>query len=86
MEDLERRRQIFDRLNDQLEDIEVVVTQGETSLSDISQSTSVTESQRLQRLQVTSRLIHSVSDVSDHLKSYLSIFVQLLSLLTTICH
>jgi len=51
--DLERWRQTFDKLNDILEDIDAVVGQSETSLSDISQSPSVTESQRLQRLRVS---------------------------------
>jgi len=52
--DLEHWHQTFDRLNDALEDIDAVVSQSETTLSDISQSTTVTESQRLQRLHVCS--------------------------------
>jgi len=52
VEDLECWRQMFDRLNDTLEDLDAVVSQSETDVSDISQSSTVTESQRLQRLHV----------------------------------
>jgi len=51
--DLEHWRRTFDKLNDTLDDIDAVISQSETSLSDISQSTAVSESQRLQRLLVS---------------------------------
>ena len=51
--DLEHWHQTFDRLNDTLEDIDAIVSQSETNLSDISQSLTVTELQRLQRLHVS---------------------------------
>ena len=54
--DLEHWREIFDKLSDTLEDIDAVVSQSEMSLSDISQSTSINESQRLHRLSVSSSL------------------------------
>lgn len=46
-------RRTFDKLNDTLEDIDSVISKSETSLSDISQSSSLTESQRLHRLQAS---------------------------------
>lgn len=51
--DLEHWRRTFDKLNDTLDDIDAVISQTETSLSDISQSTAFSESQRLQRLLVS---------------------------------
>jgi len=58
--DLECWRRTFDKLNDTLEDIESVISQSETSLSDISQSASLTESQRLHRLQASLSLLLNV--------------------------
>jgi len=52
VDDLERWRQTFDKLNDTLDDIDAVIGQTETNLADISQTTSVTESHRLHRLHV----------------------------------
>jgi len=52
IEDLEHWRQTFDKLTDALEDIDAVVGLSETSLSEISRSAAVTESQRLQRIRV----------------------------------
>lgn len=51
--DLECWRQTFDRLSDTLEDIDAGVSQSETNLSDVSQSTTVTTTQRLHRLHVS---------------------------------
>jgi len=51
--DLEHRQQAFDRLNETFEDIEAVVSQMETNVADLSQSTAVTDSQRLHRLHVS---------------------------------
>jgi len=50
--DLERWHHTFDKLNDALDDIDAVVCESETSLSEFSQSTTITDSQRLQRLHV----------------------------------
>jgi len=53
VEDLECWHQTFDKLNDTLDDIDAVISQTETSLTDISQTASVTETRRLQRLHVS---------------------------------